>query len=274
MNAIGRILRRETAQAKTVKTKTPVEATKEPEKARDPDFWKSRINLTAFECWDEDVELGTPPFPFRKNWDPASPFTKGNRHEKKRHRPDRAEPFRGSCPKAMVEDPVVLSFDNYDTMQEEPIILNYDGTSAAEYEVDRMSAPSEDQPLREDVPSLPADIHALPDLTVADIRKGAVVVCKFFGVNPTTIAPEISDYKTATVEKEGDSGNGAGTLQLRIAARDMPKKKLRYDRKGERIYGVADAFLMEDDDVDESLWEGRFAELLEAKLLRAAKHQT
>jgi hypothetical protein len=54
------------------KTKPEVEKNPEPEGSSDPDFWKSRINLSAFECWEEEFELSAPPYPFKQHWDPAS----------------------------------------------------------------------------------------------------------------------------------------------------------------------------------------------------------
>ncbi|KAH7077255.1 hypothetical protein FB567DRAFT_534875 [Paraphoma chrysanthemicola] len=38
----------------------------------DPDFWKSKIHLSATECWEEGIKLSAPPFPFKQSWDPAS----------------------------------------------------------------------------------------------------------------------------------------------------------------------------------------------------------
>lgn len=37
-----------------------------------PNLWKSRINLTATECWEEDSKMSPPPFPFVRGWDKAS----------------------------------------------------------------------------------------------------------------------------------------------------------------------------------------------------------
>jgi hypothetical protein len=33
-----------------------------------PNFWESRINLTATECWEEDSKLSPPPVPFVQGW--------------------------------------------------------------------------------------------------------------------------------------------------------------------------------------------------------------
>tara|TARA_R110002003_G_scaffold112_29_gene9786 strand:- start:18492 stop:19055 length:564 start_codon:yes stop_codon:yes gene_type:complete len=161
--------------------------------------------------------------------------------------------------------------------EEEKIYLDYDDTGATEHPDAAINAAIEDQ-LRQDVataaqadlPSLPEDLNTLADLTSGDIKKGAIIVCKFFAVNPVTITPEVSDFKTAVVEQEGDSGNGAGTIRLRLAQRDLPKREKKFDSKGNRVYDAADQFYMEDEEEDEGLWEGQYSELIEPKLLKAA----
>lgn len=160
--------------------------------------------------------------------------------------------------------------------EEEKIYLDYDDTGAIE-DPDAQDKAIDDQ-LRQDVataaqsdlPSLPDDMSSLADLSPADIQKGAIVVCKFFTVNPVTITPEISGFKTATVDREGDSGNGAGTIRLRLAQRDLPKREKKFDNQGNRLYDAMNQFYMDDDEEDEGVWEGQFGELLEAKLLQAA----
>jgi hypothetical protein len=233
----------------------------EPEGASDPDFWKSRINLSAFECWEEEFELSAPPFPFEQHWDPASKLMREKADKKKQKHGRRKH--RESMP---VEEE-----------EEEKIYLDYDDTGATEHPDAAINAAIEDQ-LRQDVataaqadlPSLPEDLNTLADLTSGDIKKGAIIVCKFFAVNPVTITPEVSDFKTAVVEQEGDSGNGAGTIRLRLAQRDLPKREKKFDSKGNRVYDAADQFYMEDEEEDEGLWEGQYSELIEPKLLKAA----
>lgn len=262
-SAISRILARQAARpvTKKAKTKPVVEGPPEPEGALEPDFWKSRINLSAFECWEEDYELSAPPFPFEQHWDPASKSMR-EKGKKSKKRGGRQEP-----------PPEPVQSED----EEEKIILDYDDAPVTGNPDAEITAAIEDQ-LRQDVavaaqadlPPLPEDLSTLQVLTSSDIKQGAVIVCKFFAVNPITITPEISDYKTAVVEREGDSGHGAGTIQLKIASRDLPKKEKKFDSKGNRIYDVGDAFMMEDEDEDEGLWEGQFTELLESKLLQAA----
>jgi hypothetical protein len=259
--AIGRILARQ-ANPVARKTKTkPV--TPEPEGASDPEFWKSRISLSAFECWEEDFELTTPPFPFQQHWDPASQLMR-EKAGRKRNQKKRKYESQNAFPAEEAEE------------EEEKIILNYDDVPATQADSE-INAAIEDQ-LRQDVataaeahlPSLPEDMSTLPDLTPSDMKAGAVIACKFFTVNPITVTPEISTYKTATVEQEGDSGPGAGTITLKIAARDLERREKKFDSKGNRVYNAADALLMAEEEGEEGIWEGSFAELLEPKLLKAA----
>lgn len=234
----------------------------EPEDASDPEFWEKKINLSAFECWDEEFELSAPPFPFKQHWDSASKLMREKADKKKQKRAGRNK--RESIPAQEGDG-------------EEKIYLDYDDTGATENPESETTVAIENQlhqdgaiATQSDLPLLPEDISTLPVLNSRDIKKGAVIACKFFAVNPVTVTPEISDYKTASVDREGDSGNGAGTIRLKIAERDLPKREKKVDSKGERIYDVADRFYMNDEEEDDSIWEGQFSELLEPKLLRAA----
>lgn len=263
IGAIGRIIARQAPPVvRTGRSKAVVDESPEPQGALDPDFWKSRINVSAFECWDEEFELSPPPFPFKQHWDPASKLMQEKAAKKKQKK-------RNSAPQQK------RSMEEED--EEEKIILDYDDAPATGNDSEVINAAIEDQLQQElataaqtDLPPLPEDVSTLPDLTAQDMKKGAIITCKFFTVNPITITPEISGYKTAVVEHEGDSGPGAGTIQLKIAARDLIKKEKKFDSKGNRIFNAADALLMEDDDREEGLWEGHFGELLEAKLVKAA----
>ena len=272
VSAIGRMLVRQT---KNLAKKTPVlkpkSPTPEPAGSADPDFWKSRINLSAFECWEEEYELTAPPFPFKQHWDPVGKEMR-----------DAAKARKGKGKKGGKKAaPAVEEAEEEEEEEEEKIYLNYDDTphdddnpdveihSAIEDQLQQDMATAAQEQEQDDLPPVPEDLSTLPDLTSADIKKGAIIICKFFGVNPVTVTPEISSYKTAVVEQEGDSGGGAGTIQLKIAARDLPQKEKKYNSKGERVYDAKDGFFMDEED-DEGLWSGMFGELLEGKLLKAA----
>ena len=266
VSAIGRMLARQTKNLVKKPAKTiEKEPTPEPEGSTDPEFWKSRINLSAFECWEEEYELTAPPFPFVQHWDPVGKVMRDAAKKKK------AKKSRKKAP-----SPVEYE-EEEEEEEEEKIFLNYDDTPDFNPDVE-IHAAIEDQ-LQQDIataaqeqdefPPLPEDLNALPDLTSADIKVGAVIVCKFFGINPVTVTPETSDFKTAIVEQEGDSGAGAGTFRLRIAQRDLPKKEKKFNSKGQRVYDAKDGFFMEEDD-EEGLWSGMFGELVQGKLLKAA----
>ena len=184
---------------------------------------------------------------------------KGNKGRKK--------PAGEEQPKENQEDPGEKIFLDYDDDPDaNPDVQIH---AAIEDQLQQDIATAEQEQAGDELPPLPGDLTTLPDLTPVDIKPGALIVCKFFGVNPVTVTPEISGFKTAIVETEGDSGAGAGTIRLRIAARDLPRKEKKFNSKGERIYDAKDGFFM-DEEEDEGLWSGMFGELLEAKLLKAA----
>ena len=267
VSAIGRMLARQTKNLvkKPAKAKEP---TPEPEGSTDPDFWKSRINLSAFECWEEEYELTAPPFPFQQHWDPIGKVMRDAAKARKgKGNKGRKKPAGEEQPKENQEDPGEKIFLDYDDDPDaNPDVQIH---AAIEDQLQQDIATAEQEQAGDELPPLPGDLSALPDLTPVDIKPGALIVCKFFGVNPVTVTPEISGFKTAIVETEGDSGAGAGTIRLKIAARDLPRKEKKFNSKGERIYDAKDGFFM-DEEEDEGLWSGMFGELLEAKLLKAA----
>ncbi|KAF1955271.1 hypothetical protein CC80DRAFT_447641 [Byssothecium circinans] len=271
--AIGRMLARQTRtlDKKPAKGKKPVaESPPEPEGINDPDFWKSRVKLSAFECWEEDHELSTPPFPFKQHWDPASQLMREQLKKKK-------------DAKAKKKKHTVVS--DSEEEDNEKLILNYDDSPETAKQDSDPTAAIESQLLQDvevaahsDLPELPEDVASLPALQMTDIQVGAIVATKLWVIDPKTVTPEITAYKTAIVEKEGDSGHGAGRFRLRLAERDVPKKvEKQVDAEGNKIRSAHNDFHMdgddEDDEEDPSIWEGSFAELVEPKLVQAAKSE-
>jgi hypothetical protein len=237
------------------------EPASEPEPV-DPDLWKSKINLSAFECWEEDFELSAPPFPFKQHWDEASNLIRQRVNEQQKKKKKKKTSPRESY---AVEE------------QAETVVLDYgDAPDADMKEVDQDIEAIESQ-LRQDVevaaqsdlPPLPEDLEALPTLTRDDINVGAIIVFKVFEMRRG--APEIN-IKTAVVETEGDSGNGGGIIGVRLAERDRETADHKYDKNGDRIYGKADNFRLHNGEEEED--DGRrdfdFNELMDAKLLQAA----
>jgi hypothetical protein len=272
VSAIGRILQRQAVniERKSKPTKPSVVEPPEPKGASEPDFWKSRINLSAFECWDEEHELSAPPFPFEQHWDPASKLMREKKQAKQKKKAKTSQPQN----ELMIDD-------NEDQNPEDTPILDYDDSPETMKAASDLTDAIESQiqqdvelAAKTDLPSLPEDIDSLPTLQPHDIQVGAVVAFKVYAIDPVTVTPHISEYKTAIVEKEGDSGHGAGTFRLKLADRDIPRKAdQRKDERGDLVRNAVSGFQMddEDDEEDDTIWEGTFGELVEPKLLKAAQ---
>jgi hypothetical protein len=242
--------------------------------ASDPELWKSKINYTAFECWFEEYdELSAPPFPFQQHWDPASKEMHEKNKPKKRKRPapdevDEVAEFIAEINELDYGDPSTSTISG-DTDKPETDI---DTAAAIESQLREDVATA----TRTDLPSLPDDVDTLPALSESDVKAGAIVVFKTFHLDMSTMAPEISGYKTAIVEAEGDSENGGGIIKLRLAERDIVRKEKTFDKFGNRTFDRADNFRIEDSDGEdgdgheESVLQHAFSELLEAKLLKAS----
>jgi len=161
----------------------------------------------------------------------------------------------------------------------EPLILDYDDSPETSKQDSDPTAAIENQLMQDvqvaahsDLPLLPEDVESLPPLESKDVLVGAVIVFKRWTIDPKTVTPEISDYQTAVVEKEGDSGAGAGSFRLKFAARDVPTEQ-QVDADGERVKNARDGFRMEIDgeEEDESIWDCTFGELIGPKLLKGAE---
>ncbi len=249
----------------------------QPEIPTDPDAWKTKIKLSAVECWDDDVEeLSAPPFPFEQYWDSEwkkQPQQSHNSRKRKRKAAARYQKAHGADG---AEDWGYEGGNDdyyYDDAEEEdaPIQLNYDDAAAeavdSQLQQDMAAAASTQEPI-DDTPLLPADLSTLPPLQESHLKPGALVVFKQLEVSQATNwAPVISDYRTATVTDVF----GTGVLHLSLAGRDRPKKKVKYDAKGRRLY---DRFEMPDDSDedgdDAGFLELEFQDLVEPKLLRTA----
>lgn len=239
------------------------EQAQEPE---DPDFWKSKIVITAVECCDEGVELGAPPFPFVQRWHGQ----KQNQHQNS----SAGSKKRKRANKKFYNDQYEDNYDWYDdsAVQEEAgVALNYDDAvedPAQSQLIHDMESAAASKAESEDLPSLPVDVSELPNLTMADIKPGIVVTFKQLEMSQATNwAPTISSWRTATVEE-----CAVETLTIRLALRDRPRKIIRYDDKGNRLY---DKFEMEDFDVedgseDDGIRQILFSELIEPKIVQGA----
>lgn len=167
--------------------------------------------------------------------------------------------------------------------EEDAIVLDYgDSPNAGRQESDPTAAIESQLQLdvevaaQSDLPLLPEDLSSLPVLQTDDIQVGAVVAFKLWIIDPKTFTPEITNYKTAIVEREGDSGKGAGVFRLKLAARDVPRQEPKAaEASGKQarssFSGFRTAVDNEEEQEDASVWEGMFSDLLEPKLVQAAQ---
>ncbi|KAF2839413.1 hypothetical protein M501DRAFT_1016495 [Patellaria atrata CBS 101060] len=276
-------LPRELRAAKVAQDATTAKAAKNtpPPDPEDPDAWKSKVVLSAIECWDKTVEeLSTPPYPFKQRWDPqqdASYYhTRSKRTSKKRKL---AEAYgRGET-----EDIGYMEENSYNYNHEEgPEYegeypdggLNYDDeviqedTEAAESQLIQETEIAEfrDDSVDGGIPPLPPDPSILSPLDYQDVVQGAIIVFKQLEVSQATKwEPKMSGWKTATVE-----GCMNSLVYIKLAARDIPKKEKKFDHEGRRMY---EKFEMASDseDEDEGFLAISFDELVEPKFLREAK---
>ena len=254
----------------------PPETTAEPSipESTSPNFWKKHINLSAFECWNEEVELPPPPFPFTKNWvkEAKNKTTNKKQQKKKAKRQNQKQKQKRnrSCGSEGSDgsDHVFLNYDDEEEEveeegEEEPTAMDVDEAIQSQLQRDESTAQLE-------MPPLPEDINSLPVLTNENAQPGAIIVFKHLECSEqTNWNPTVSGFKTALIEELTE----AETLKLKLADRDVPRAKKVYDKQGNRVYQGFDAIEVDDsDDEDEEmgvLYE-EFGQLVEAKLLRAA----
>ena len=233
----------------------------------DPNAWKSKINLTAFECWDDDIELSTPPFPFQQRWDPQQKQKKGKK-DKKRKRMD-AQYYEGDEETFGEGDwNVSLNYDDEEDLAAQiSDRADVDIAIQSQLQLDIKDAATRMEPI-DDLPSLPADLSTLLTLKEEDIKRDNIIVFKQLECSPATNwAPVISPFRTAIVEEITE----IETFGLRLAKRDQPHKHIRYDENGKRIYEKFEMeYHSENEDTPgvDGLIYLSFEDLIELKLLQ------
>jgi len=238
----------------------------QPQEPEDPDFWKSKIVLTAVECCEEGVELSPPPFPFVQRWH-------GQKQNQYQSHSGAKDKKRKRSNKKFYKDEYEDSYEWYDGtagQDEADVTLNYDDAEENPVESqlyhDLEDAAASKGDLADDLPSLPANMSELSDLRLADVKPGIVIAFRQLEVSQATNwAPAISDWRTAAVEEcEGEN------LTVRLAKRDRPRKVIRYDEEGNRLY---DKFEMEgydgeDEEEDDGIRDIPFSDLIEPKIVQ------
>lgn len=235
-------------------------------KAVDSELWRKKIDLRAVECYDEGIELSTPPFPFVQRWDPQQQLKGKNKKNKKKKQ------YAESHYNEYAEN------DQSYGQEEENGLLDYDdATSLKQTENNQVS----EQLMHEivatsqtdtDLPSLPNDLPSCESLTTLNALPGAIIAFKQLEVSAATKwQPSFSAYRTATI----DSVERDFLFNLRLARRDRKNNASEYDDKGQRVYGK---FEMPDDDEEEEIDDGAIelalGEMVEPKLIQAAPNET
>ena len=246
----------------------------------DPDFWKTRINLSAVECIEgkeENDELPPPPFPFKQRWgfQKVHRAADGNSFGKKRKRKGRqaletenhayanhnqANGTNGNDP-----EKIILDYDDgnvIDLVEAQEAEKGHDssGSNLNSYATTSTIAAA-------DLPLLPSDPSTLLTPTdPGDLQAGAIIAFTQLELSAATNwEPRISAFKTARIEKVGDdddnandkgsgsngssNARGGSTLTLRLARRDWPpKREVQVDGEGRRVYGKFEMGGFDNDD--------------------------
>ncbi|KAL8654489.1 MAG: hypothetical protein Q9226_003421 [Calogaya cf. arnoldii] len=253
--------------------------------------WQDKIELSAVECCHDGIELSTPPFPFVQRWDPQQQRGYGpgqtgfSQKSKKRKRNNRNyeasfEPVEDDTaldPKPRIANDVGARFDD-----------NTNGSSAGPVPIDRIASDenlkaANDQLLweteetsgdvhkesdpPEDLPQLPEDVSALPDLKQAACSAGMIIAYKQLDMSAATNwQPLYSPYRTALVDSVLDDG----TLLVKMALRDQPSEERQYHPDtGERIYTKFEMPGYHENESNNGLRELAFGELIDPKLIQA-----
>ena len=221
----------------------------------DVDAWKSRVNLTAFECWNEDVELSAPNFPFNQHWDQSGRSLNNKSTTKTSKNQPSGPPAanNGALP---------------DSSQS--LILDYDGDGQGAQMGNGEAEDAVQSQLQEewtvfssenDLPMHPEDLSELECLDPGQVKVGTLVVFRRFECSAeTNWSPEVSRVRTAVIEDMDEDGR----VGLRLAQRDQPKKKpVQLNEKGQRLFEKFEVDEPENDDVEYLAFE----ELIEPKIL-------
>jgi len=231
----------------------------------DPNLWKKKIDLRAVECYDEEIELSTPPFPFVQRWDPQQQLKGKNRKNKKKkqyadsHDNEYAENHHSFGQEGGSElldyDDAIPSVQNENNQLSEQLVEDIVPTS----------------PSDTDLPLLPEDVSSCENLTTLNALPGAIIAFKQLEVSAATKwQPAYSAYRTATI----DSVKMDFLLNLTLAKRDRKNNATEYDDKGQRVYGRFEMPDDEEDEDDEGIIEIALGEMVEPKLIQAAPEET
>lgn len=248
--------------------------------------WREKVVFKAVECCHDNIKLSTPPFPFVQRWDPQQqyPFPKTTRKGKKSfRRKKRSQVSKSKMNDTPWQESVSLEVESFpnDCSFDQPL----DGQEQATFygesddyrtaikeqlmrETDASLGASGEAEIAQDLPHLPGDMSICPLLTAETALPGAIVAFKQLDMSEfTNWQPKMSEYRTARVDCVTDEG----TLQMRLAKRDLMEKEDRYDEyTGERIYSKFEMPGFDDEESQaRNVIEISFSELIEPRLIHA-----
>jgi len=241
--------------------------------------------LTAVECWDEDVVLSTPPFPFVQRWDASQQIQRGKKKRKRGKSaaaPEYEEEYDHSQ-QPYYDGGVDLDYgdqsNNNEVSQPSTITTHLSQSSNGQnlpntplhHTTQSLPTPSPDLLDSEMIPFLPQDLTTLPALTLSAVRPGAIIVFKQLGMDHVTWQPTISPHLTATVVPGHPPPKRTDNIvHILLAKRD--RVPIQYDEDGNRIvrrFGMPGTEAQEDAEA-----RGEFAlsytEFIDARVLREA----
>jgi len=265
--------------------------------AGDDENWREKIDLRAVECCYDGITLSNPPFPFVQRWDPQQKRGYSNvdtrrksgrgkkrkrDHERYYHDGTEEQASMPATKRGKSVSPTgnfkIAETQTVEVQEEQPLdappTSSDSNQGAVNEQLLRESQEAAEnaqthESYEEDLPLLPDDMSAYPDLTLETAKAGTIIAFKKLDMSvETSWQPRISDYRTAIVDECQDDG----TLYMTLAFRDRPNQEAAYDPEtGERLYHKFEmpGYENEDDEGNDGHLELPLAELIEPKIVQA-----
>lgn len=244
--------------------------------------WQNKLVVRAVECLYPQVDMTAPPYPFVQRWDQAANASirelKGP--NKKRKRKQRVQVYEGYEDQEEYDEngDYYANYEGYYEGEAGPHYEGhwggeaapyYEGHYAGEAEGDQINyddAPEPEQATFDDLPSIPADINSVPDLTESEAKVGAIIAFRQLDMSKATNwQPQMSEYRVAEVRSVKDQG----LINVLLAKRDRKPPSASDDEpRPFSKFEIPD--LANDEGDDDGYRELTFAELSDPKLLQPA----
>ncbi|KAJ0420414.1 hypothetical protein BJY00DRAFT_139203 [Aspergillus carlsbadensis] len=224
--------------------------------------WREKLILGATECFYDDIELSTPPFPFEQRWDPEAT-------ELIRQRKQGGKKRKRRQPVQTYEDEENTGYDYYG---EEDTQLNYDDSEFPEAQIDpedesEQAALKSNEGTIDDLPALPSDTSGLAGATAQEMKPGLVFAFKQLDVSrATNWQPTVSEFRVAVVTDVFDKN----ILGIRLAKPYRREPKADYEEGLFQYSGFEMPGMDDEEGEDDGFREVPFDDLIDPKLLRAA----